>query len=199
MADTYPVRFPAQMRQHLRALRKKRGLTQANVATLIGVSQARVAEIEANPGLVSFEQLMQFLSALGVTVTLCEASRLSDDAKGETQSRTSTTGHEPTHKASAASKGTGVDPKVLEAVGGLEQVRKALESVGRIEQARKTIESVGGLEQARKAIESVGGLEQARKAPEASSDSKALHKAMENLNSLSSYRNLLVHPKKGGW
>lgn len=72
MTNDYPIRFPAQLRQHLRALRKRRGLTQAQVGARLGVSQARIAEIEAEPGLVSFEQLMQLLSALGVTVSLIE-------------------------------------------------------------------------------------------------------------------------------
>jgi HTH-type transcriptional regulator / antitoxin HipB len=72
MMSAFPVRFPDQLRQHLRALRKARGLTQAQLGALVGVSQARVAEIEANPGLVNFEQLMKLLSVLGVTVTLHE-------------------------------------------------------------------------------------------------------------------------------
>lgn len=72
MPANYPIRFSAQLRQHLRALRKKHGLTQAQVGDLIGVSQARIAEIEATPGLVSFEQMLQLLSALGVTLSLQE-------------------------------------------------------------------------------------------------------------------------------
>ena len=72
MVNHYPIRFAAQLRQHLKAFRKARKLTQAQLGSLIGVSQARIAEIEANPGLVKFEQLMQLLSALGVTVTLNE-------------------------------------------------------------------------------------------------------------------------------
>ena len=72
MAAAFPVRFPDQLRQHLRALRKRHGLTQAQLGALIGVSQARIAEIEANPGLVNFEQLMKLLSVLGVSLTLHE-------------------------------------------------------------------------------------------------------------------------------
>ncbi|MFT3664069.1 helix-turn-helix domain-containing protein [Piscinibacter sp.] len=72
MADVYPVRFPDQLRQHLRALRKRHDLTQAQIGALVGVSQARIAEIEANPGLVNFEQLMKLLSVLGVSLTLQE-------------------------------------------------------------------------------------------------------------------------------
>ncbi len=77
MTSTYPIKFTAQLRQHLRALRKKRGLTQAQLGLLVGVSQARIAEVEANPGLVSFDQLMQLLSALDVTVSLNEIPSVS--------------------------------------------------------------------------------------------------------------------------
>jgi len=74
MVNAFPVRFPSQLRQHLRALRKRHGLTQAQLGALIGVSQARIAEIEANPGLVNFEQLMKVLSVLGASLTLQEGT-----------------------------------------------------------------------------------------------------------------------------
>lgn len=83
MPTAYPIRFPAQLRPHLRALRKKRGLTQAQLGELVGVSQARIAEIEANPGVVNFEQMLQLLSVLGVTMCLhgdASASSSSDFA-----------------------------------------------------------------------------------------------------------------------
>ncbi|WP_431510831.1 helix-turn-helix domain-containing protein [Variovorax sp. DAIF25] len=66
----YPLRFADQLRAHLQALRKKRGLTQAQAGSLVGVSQARIAEIEANPGAVGFEQLMKLLAALGASISL---------------------------------------------------------------------------------------------------------------------------------
>lgn len=66
----YAVHFPDQLREHLRALRKHRGLTQAELGQLIGVSQARMGEIENNPGVVSLEQVMQVLSALRVSLVL---------------------------------------------------------------------------------------------------------------------------------
>jgi HTH-type transcriptional regulator/antitoxin HipB len=72
MVAAFPVRFPDQLRQHLRALRKRHGLTQAQLGARIGVSQARIAEIEANPGLVNFEQLMKLLSVLGASLSLQE-------------------------------------------------------------------------------------------------------------------------------
>jgi HTH-type transcriptional regulator / antitoxin HipB len=58
------VQLSAQLRQHLRSLRKARGLTQARLAQLLGVVQSRVAAIEANPGSLSVEQLLKVLAVL---------------------------------------------------------------------------------------------------------------------------------------
>jgi HTH-type transcriptional regulator/antitoxin HipB len=66
----YPLRLTDQLSPHLRALRKQRGLTQAQLGQMLGVGQARVAEIEAKPGLISTEQLIQLLSALGATLVV---------------------------------------------------------------------------------------------------------------------------------
>ncbi|XAH23174.1 helix-turn-helix domain-containing protein [Xylophilus sp. GW821-FHT01B05] len=66
----YPIPLPSQLREHLRALRKERGLTQAALGQLLGVGQARIAEIENKPGVVSVEQLMKLLSALGASLVL---------------------------------------------------------------------------------------------------------------------------------
>lgn len=70
MDDAYPIRFADQMREHLRSLRKKRSLTQAQLGALAGVSQARIAEIEAKPGLVNLDQMLQLLSLLGASLSL---------------------------------------------------------------------------------------------------------------------------------
>jgi HTH-type transcriptional regulator / antitoxin HipB len=66
----YAIRFTDQLREHLRALRKKRGLTQAQLGELLGVGQARVAEIEANPGLVNVDQMVKLMSALRAAFVL---------------------------------------------------------------------------------------------------------------------------------
>ena len=73
----FPVHFSSQLREHLRALRKERGLTQAALGQLLGVGQARIAEIENNPGVVSVDQLMKVLSALRASLLLRD-----DDADG---------------------------------------------------------------------------------------------------------------------
>lgn len=83
MPIPYPIRFAAQLRQHLKAFRKARNLTQAQLGNLVGVSQGRIAEIEANPGLVKFEQLMQILSAMDVTLSMTENSSMSQTPKFE--------------------------------------------------------------------------------------------------------------------
>ncbi len=67
---SFPLRIPDQLKQHLRALRKSRGMTQAQLGALVGVRQARIAEIEANPGVVSLDQLTKVLAALGSALHL---------------------------------------------------------------------------------------------------------------------------------
>lgn len=76
----FPLRIADQLQPHLRALRKRRGLTQAQLGALVGVKQARIAEIEANPGAVSLDQLTKLLAALGGTLHL----HAEDDAPAKT-------------------------------------------------------------------------------------------------------------------
>lgn len=66
----YPLKITDQLRPQLQALRKQRGMTQAQLGAAIGVTQARVVEIEANPGAVSLQQVMQVLGVLGATLVI---------------------------------------------------------------------------------------------------------------------------------
>ncbi len=66
----YPIQTPLQLSTHLRALRKARGLSQAELGARLGVGQTRVARIEGNPTAVSVEQLLEVLGALGVKMVL---------------------------------------------------------------------------------------------------------------------------------
>lgn len=66
----FPIHLTSQLREHLRALRKARGLTQATLGRLLGVGQARIAEIESNPGAVSVDQLLKVVSALRASLVL---------------------------------------------------------------------------------------------------------------------------------
>jgi transcriptional regulator with XRE-family HTH domain len=65
-----PLQTPMQLATHLRALRKARHLTQAQLGELVGLDQTRIARIERDPRLVSMGQLMRLLSALRVRVLL---------------------------------------------------------------------------------------------------------------------------------
>ncbi len=78
---SFALRIPDQLKQHLRALRKSRGLTQGQLGSLVGVRQARIAEIEANPGAVSLDQLTKVLAALGGTLHLHSAGGAGADSR----------------------------------------------------------------------------------------------------------------------
>lgn len=67
---TYPIQTPAQLSAHLRAFRLAKGLSQAALGKILGVGQARIARIEADPTSISVDQLLQLLSILGVQMLL---------------------------------------------------------------------------------------------------------------------------------
>jgi HTH-type transcriptional regulator/antitoxin HipB len=60
----YPIPLIDQLSQHLRSLRKTRCLSQAQIAKMMGVTQARVATIERDPSVVSVGQLFEMLRLL---------------------------------------------------------------------------------------------------------------------------------------
>lgn len=61
----HPVSTPSQIRAVLPALRHHRGLTQAQLGSLIGVSQKRIARIESDPAKASFDQISKLVVLLG--------------------------------------------------------------------------------------------------------------------------------------
>ena len=66
----YPIQSPGQLSAHLRALRKARGWSQAQLGAALGVGQTRVTRIERNPTAISVEQLLELLGALGAQLVL---------------------------------------------------------------------------------------------------------------------------------
>lgn len=60
----FVLTFPEQLGLHLKSLRKAAGLSQVELATLLGVSQSRVAAIEKDPAAVSLGQFMAILKLL---------------------------------------------------------------------------------------------------------------------------------------
>ncbi len=66
----HTLQIPSQLSSHLRALRKAKGWTQAELGKQLGLSQTRVARIEGDPLSISVDRLLSVLAALGVSVTL---------------------------------------------------------------------------------------------------------------------------------
>ena len=59
-----------QLGAHIRALRKARGLTQSDVAKMLGVSKMRVATIEKDIGRVSTASVLELVHLLGGNILL---------------------------------------------------------------------------------------------------------------------------------
>lgn len=85
MATTYPIRILSQLGPVLQGFRKSRGLTQADIAARLGVSQQSYARLEANPGRASMARVLAALQALEVDLTL--TPRAAADAAGAAGAR----------------------------------------------------------------------------------------------------------------
>lgn len=60
----------SQLKTQLRSLRKAKGWSQQMLAEKLGLSQSRIVQIEKNPELVSFDQLIHLFNILGVSLML---------------------------------------------------------------------------------------------------------------------------------
>lgn len=69
----YPIRTLQQLRPLLVGFRKQAGLSQAEVAARLGVTQQSYARIEANPTATSVERLFTILRLLGGEIVLGQA------------------------------------------------------------------------------------------------------------------------------
>jgi HTH-type transcriptional regulator / antitoxin HipB len=67
---TLLVQSPSQLTLHLKSLRKTRGLTQAQMADRLQITQERYSQIERNPEAVATERLLEIFAVLGVDVLL---------------------------------------------------------------------------------------------------------------------------------
>jgi len=70
----YPVKTVAQLRPLLQGFRKAAGLTQAMLASRLGVTQQTYAQLEADPSAVSVERLFKVLRVLEVDVVLAQTA-----------------------------------------------------------------------------------------------------------------------------
>lgn len=82
----YPVKTPRQLRPLLMGFRKAAGLTQAQVAARLGVTQQTYAQLEAKPESASLDRLFHILKILKVSIVLTQAA-LSVPVEGRTPAR----------------------------------------------------------------------------------------------------------------
>ena len=68
----YDIHNSMQLSSYLRALRRSRHLTQADLGTMLGVSAARVGKIERHPGAVTLDNLLEILRLLGARIELVD-------------------------------------------------------------------------------------------------------------------------------
>ncbi|WP_430365227.1 helix-turn-helix transcriptional regulator [Trinickia sp. NRRL B-1857] len=70
----YPVITPQQLRPLLVGFRKAAGLTQAQLAARLGVTQQTYAQLEARPESASLDRLHLIFKLLNVSLVLTQAS-----------------------------------------------------------------------------------------------------------------------------
>lgn len=66
----YVLNFPQHLGLHLKSLRKAKGMSQATLASLLQVTQSRIAAIEKDPSAVSVGQMMAILELLGAQLVV---------------------------------------------------------------------------------------------------------------------------------
>lgn len=72
-----------QLGQLLKSARKRRKLTQAEVAGRLGLSQNRVSYLEQHPDELSFKQLLGWCTAVGLELRLGEREPMESIPKAE--------------------------------------------------------------------------------------------------------------------
>ena len=66
----FHLQSPKQFAVYLRSLRRSRGLTQRQLGQILGVTGARISEIEKDPGAVGLTQVLKLLHVLGARAVL---------------------------------------------------------------------------------------------------------------------------------
>ena len=67
---SFVVRTPGQLIPIFYAFRKRNGLSQAELARLIGVSQQTVSQLERNPDKATLERLLRAFAAMDVEIVV---------------------------------------------------------------------------------------------------------------------------------
>ena len=66
------VTTPAQIGEIIRGRRKARGLSQAELARRVGLSQSRLSILESDPSSVSLDQLILLVKLLGLELVIMD-------------------------------------------------------------------------------------------------------------------------------
>ena len=75
MTDSkYPLRTSEQLIPLFQAFRKQKNLTQAQLATRLGVGQQTVSQLERHPDKATLERLLRALTAMDVEMVLINKS-----------------------------------------------------------------------------------------------------------------------------
>jgi transcriptional regulator with XRE-family HTH domain len=69
-AALFAIQTPEQAGLYLKALRRSRGLTQTALGAQVGVTGARISDIERGAGSVALAQLLQLIHHLGARLSL---------------------------------------------------------------------------------------------------------------------------------
>jgi HTH-type transcriptional regulator / antitoxin HipB len=78
----FPLQSTSQFGLYLRSLRRLRGLTQGDLGERMGVTGARISEIERDPSAVGLTQVLRLLHVLGARIVLDVSD---DSSKSETR------------------------------------------------------------------------------------------------------------------
>ena len=68
--SSFVVRTPGQLIPIFSAFRRRNGLSQAELARLIGVSQQTVSQLERNPDKATLERLLRAFAAMDVEIVV---------------------------------------------------------------------------------------------------------------------------------
>jgi HTH-type transcriptional regulator/antitoxin HipB len=79
MSD-FPIRTEQQVSLLLKSFRQARGMTQADLARALGVTQQTASDLERNAATASVSRLLRMLSVLGVELVLRDKQAASDPA-----------------------------------------------------------------------------------------------------------------------
>lgn len=75
----------AQIGLLLQSARKLRGLSQAGLATRLGISQSRWSKIELDPSTMSVEQLLRACAQLGLEFSIAEKTGVKSADKSSSE------------------------------------------------------------------------------------------------------------------